>query len=183
MACRAAQSGRTLKLQQPREVKVDAMRKRIIGQADRAREPRSEARWLDLERLAEVEVTSEDPSFPIESALALQAEGQGWRAAEPGEQLVRIVFDAPTAVHRIRLEFVETKRARTQEFVLRWAAGRNEPFREIVRQQWTFSPDGSTREIEDYEVDLADLGVLELAIKPEISGGDALASLAAWRVA
>jgi len=159
------------------------MRKRIIGQADRAREPRSEARWLDLERIAEVEVTSEDPSFPIESALALEAEGQGWRAAAPGEQLVRIVFDAPTAVHRISLQFVETQMARTQEFVLRWAAKRNQPFSEIVRQQWTFDPNGSTREIEDYQVNLVNLGVLELAIKPEISGGNALASLAAWRVA
>jgi hypothetical protein len=159
------------------------MRKRIIGQADKAPEPRSEERWLNLERIAEVEVTSDDPSFPVESALVLESGGQGWRAAEPGEQLVRIVFDAPTAVHRIRLEFVETETARTQEFVLRWAAKRNEPFREIVRQQWTFSPNGSTREIEDYQVNLADLGVLELAIKPEISGGSALASLAALRVA
>jgi hypothetical protein len=154
------------------------MRKRIIGQADKAPEPRSEERWLNLERIAEVEVTSDDPSFPVESALVLESGGQGWRAAEPGEQL-----DAPTAVHRIRLEFVETETARTQEFVLRWAAKRNEPFREIVRQQWTFSPNGSTREIEDYQVNLAELGVLELAIKPEISGGSALASLAAWRVA
>jgi len=159
------------------------MRKRIIDQADKAQQPRPEAGWLDLERIAEVEITSEDPSFPIESALALEAEGQGWRAAEPGEQIVRIVFDAPTAVHRISLQFVETQTARTQEFVLRWAAKRKEPFREIVRQQWTFSPNGSTREIEDYQVNLADLGVLELAIKPEISGGNARASLAAWRVA
>jgi hypothetical protein len=159
------------------------MRKRIISQTDRTPKPRPEASWLDLEHIAEVEVTSEDPNFPIESALALQTAGQGWRAAEPGEQLVRIVFEAPTAVHRISLQFVETRTARTQEFVLRWAPKRNDPLREIVRQQWTFSPSGSTREMEDYEVNLADLGVLELVIKPEISGGNAIASLAAWRVA
>jgi hypothetical protein len=135
-----------------------------------------------VERIAEVEVTSEDPNFPIESALALGTEAPGWRAADPGEQLVRIVFDQPTAVHRINLEFVEARTARTQEFVLRWAAKRNEPPREIVRQQWTFSPDGSTREIEDYEVNLADVGILELAVKPEVSGGNAIASLVAWRL-
>jgi hypothetical protein len=161
------------------------MRKRIIGQAGSAPQPHSEERWLDLERIAEAEVTSEDPRFPIESALALVlgSEGQGWRAAEPGEQLVRLIFDAPTAVHRIRLQFVETGTTRTQEFVLRWAAGRDGPFREIVRQQWNFSPEGSTSEIEDYQVNLADIGVLELAIKPDISGGNAIASLTAWRVA
>ena len=171
------------KLQPQPEVKVDAMRKRLISQTSKVRQSRQEGEWLDLEHIAEVEITSEDPNFPIESALSLEAEGQGWRAAEPGEQLVRIVFDAPVAVHRISLQFVETQTARTQEFVLRWAAKRNEPFREIVRQQWTFSPNGSTREIEDYAVNLADLGVLELAIKPDISGGNALASLVAWHIA
>ena len=159
------------------------MRKRIIRQADSTPQSRSEPRWLDLDRIAEVEVTSEEPSFPIESALALASESQGWRAAEPGEQLVRLIFDAPTTLHRIKLEFVETEAARTQEFVLRWAAKRNHPFREIVRQQWTFSPGGSTQEIEDYQVNLAGLGVLELAIRPDRSGGNAIASLAAWRLA
>ncbi len=159
------------------------MRKRIIGQADSAQELRSGEKWLELEHMAEVEVTSEDPGFPIESALALGSAAQGWRAAEPGEQLVRIVFDAPIALHRIRLQFVETATARTQEFVVRWAAGRGGPLREIVRQQWTFNPHGSTSETEDYQVNLADLGVIELAIKPDISRGNALASLAAWRIA
>jgi hypothetical protein len=159
------------------------MRKRIISQSKKAREPLSEARWFDLERIAQVEVTSESPGFPIESALALESEDHGWRAAEAGEQLVRIVFDAPIAVHLIRLQFVETQAARTQEFVLRWAARRNEPVREIVRQQWTFTPSGSTSESEDYQVNLAGVGLLELAIKPDISGGNSLASLAVWRVA
>jgi hypothetical protein len=159
------------------------MRKRIIGQPATIQAPGSEERWLDLERLATVEVTSEDPAFPIESALSPEDQAQGWRAAQPGEQFARIVFDAPTAVHQIRLEFIETQTPRTQEFVLRWAHARNDPLHEIVRQQWTFSPGGSTTEIENYQVNLADVGILELAIKPEISGGPAPASLRAWRVA
>jgi hypothetical protein len=158
------------------------MRKRIIGQADAAPGLAAEG-WLDLERLAQVEVTSEDALFPIESALVLENGGQGWRAAAAGDQLVRIVFDASIAVRRIGLQFVETQTARTQEFVLRWATSLNEPLREIVRQQWTFDPNGSTSETEDYQVNLADLRVIELAIKPEISGGNARASLRTWRLA
>lgn len=158
------------------------MRKHIIGQA-KTPEAQSQKEWLDLERVAQVEVTSEDPGFPIESALALEAEGKGWRAAEPGEQLVRIVFDAPTAVRRIKLHFAETQTVRTQEFVLRWSNKRNEALREITRQQWNFSPNGSTSEVEDYQVNLGDVGVLELAIKPDISGGNARASLMALRLA
>lgn len=64
----------------------------------------SQEEWLDLEGIATVEVTSEDPDFPIESALAAR-EGPGWRAAEPGKQIVRIVLDNPRPLRRIRLEF------------------------------------------------------------------------------
>jgi hypothetical protein len=162
---------------------MGAMRKRIIGQAEGVGKPHPAVRWLDLEPLAEVEATSEEPDFPVESALALGVDAQGWRAAEAGEQLVRLIFDVPIAVHRISLRFVETETARTQEFVLRWATKRDGDLNDIVRQQWTFSPNGSTQESEDYEVNLAGVMVLELAIKPEISGGNARASLAAWRVA
>jgi hypothetical protein len=159
------------------------MRKRIIAQPAAAQEPGSEEVWLDLERIAQVEVTSEDPNFQIESALRLTSEGQGWRAADPGEQRVRLIFDAPTQLHRIRLVFVETQMERTQEFVLGWAAERDQSLREIVRQQWTFSPNGSTSEIEDYRVNLSGVAVLELAIKPDISRKSAAATLRTWRVA
>lgn len=159
------------------------MRKRITGQAAKPQEEGSGATWLDLESVAQVEVTSEDPAFPIENALTLQEEHGGWRAAKDGEQLIRILFDAPGAVRRIKLHFVEDQLERTQEFVLRWAPKPSGPFQQIVRQQWTFSPNGSTSEIENYQVNLTAVAVLELAIKPDISNGAARASLAAWRVA
>lgn len=159
------------------------MRKRIIGQNRTAAGPESE-NWLNLETLAEVELTSEDAAFPIESALMLASGGQGWRAAEPGEQLIRLVFATPATLHRIRLEFAETHAERTQEFVLRWApSDQTASFSEIVRQQWTFSPNGSTSEIEDYRVNLSDVGILELAIKPDISGKELRASLVTLLVA
>jgi hypothetical protein len=71
-----------------------------------------------LEEIAKVEVTSEDPNFPIESAL-VERTGPGWRAAEPGKQIIRIVLDNPRPLHRIRLEFSEKDVERTQEFTLR----------------------------------------------------------------
>ena len=158
------------------------MRKRIIGQAT-SQEADLPDKWLDLEHIAEVEVSSEDLGFPIESALKLENGGKVWRAAVPGEQLIRLIFDPPTAVRRIRLQFDEAQTVRTQEFVLRWSSKRNEPLREIVRQQWNFSPNGSTSEVEDYQVNLGAVGILELAIQPDISGGNSRAVLTAWRVA
>src|SRR5262249_43414059 len=52
-----------------------------------------------------------------------------------------------------------------------------QPPLEIVRQQWTFSPPGTTREVEDYRANLAGVGVLELAIRPDLGSADAIASL------
>jgi hypothetical protein len=136
--------------------------------------------WLDLEKVATVEITSEDPKFPIESALATR-EGPGWRAAERGKQVIRLVLDNPRALRRIRLEFSETENSRTQEFTLRWSRAGG-PMTEIVRQQWSFSPQGSTSEVEDYQVNLDSVSILELALKPDLTPENSFATLAAWRI-
>jgi uncharacterized protein (DUF736 family) len=154
------------------------MRKKLIN-SDTMR-PHSQEEWLDLEEIARVEVTSEDPNFPIEAALAA-GEGSGWRAAKKGKQMIRIVLDNPTTLRRIRLEFSEREIERTQEFTLRWSQAGG-PFREIVRQQWNFSPQGSTSEIEDYQVQLEEVSALELTLKPDLTPDTAFATLAAWRV-
>ena len=52
----------------------------------------------------------------------------------------------------------------------------------MTRQQWTFDPQGSTEEVEDYRVTLEDVVVLELAIVPDISRGAAHASLDRLRI-
>ena len=55
--------------------------------------------------------------------------------------------------------------------------------REVVRQQWNFAAGGSAEEVEDYRVDLPAVVELELAVTPDVAGGDARASLAELRVA
>jgi hypothetical protein len=157
------------------------MRKRIINPAKQNTTPPRE-NWLDLESLAQVEITSENAAHPIESAL-LSTPGSGWRATEPGEQRIRLLFEHPQGVRRIRLRFIEPITDRTQEFVLRWSPDGGQSFREIVRQQWNFNPQGATCETEDYRVDLSGVTVLELSIIPDISRGNALASLAQLRLA
>jgi len=84
-------------------------------------------------------------------------------------------------VRHIQLRFKEPATERTQEFVLRWSAVQGGES-EIVRQQWNFSPEGSTTEVEDYAVDLERLSVLELAICPDTGQREAVASLAAFLV-
>ena len=156
------------------------MRKTIIEPETVNPRQNAQDEWLDLEKVATAEITSEDPKFPIESALAAR-EGPGWRAAERGKQMIRLVLDNPRALRRIRLEFSETENSRTQEFTLRWSRAGG-PMTEIVRQQWSFSPQGSTSEVEDYQVDLDSVAVLELALRPDLRLGNSFATLAKWRV-
>jgi hypothetical protein len=144
--------------------------------------PTAADEWLDLERLARVEVTSEDPRYPVEAAF-VPGRQPGWRAGSSGPQVVRLRFDEPRPIRRIWLHFAEPTVARTQEFVLWWGTTDGLPAREVVRQQWVFHPDGSTHETEDYRVDLTGVTVLELAIIPDVSGGDVRATLAEMRVA
>ena len=157
------------------------MRKRIIGHGPREVSA-AELGWIDLERLAQVEITSEDVGYPIESAL-IPGTGSGWRAAQPGEQTIRLRFDEPLRLKRIHLAFHEDEQERTQEFVLRWSSDGGQSYREILRQQYNFSPPEATREVEDYDVDLDGVTALELRIVPDISGGSARASLTQLRLA
>ena len=157
------------------------MRKRIINQNTHKGSPVDQS-WIDLQHMAQVELTSEDSAHPIEAAL-IHSFGSGWRAAQAGEQTIRFLFDESQRVRRIQLLFHEDQQARTQEFVLRWSPDAGQSYREIVRQQYNFSPPGMTREFEDYAVDLVGVTALELRIVPDISGGDARASVAQLRIA
>jgi hypothetical protein len=156
------------------------MRKRFINLASKTVQPRSDS-WLDLNAAATVEVTSEDEGFPIEASLSAQ-QTQGWRAAEPGSQTIRLVFDERQRLKFVSLVFEEQESTRTQEFVLRWSTEKVGSFRELVRQQWNFSPPTTTREVEEYSVELSDVAVLEMTIIPNISGGAARASLKSLRL-
>jgi hypothetical protein len=157
------------------------MRKHIIASTEPSHSRKVEE-WLNLEEAASVEVSSEDPQHPIESAFK-HGETLGWRADEPGAQKIRLLFDEPKDLRRIWLRFSEPEVERTQQFTLSWADTQTAPFREIVRQQWNFNPRTSAEEIEDYRVDLSHVLALELAIDPDLGKGQAYAALAEWRVA
>ena len=155
--------------------KLEGMRKRLIDSTPESIRTRGEG-WLDIESAAVVEVTSEDPDCPVESAF-VSGDARGWRAAAPGSQTIRLVFDQPQMLKCISLVFEENETARTQEFVLRWSADGGSSVKEIVRQQWNFSPPDSIREVEEYQVELSSVTVLELVINPNIGGGVARASV------
>jgi hypothetical protein len=156
------------------------MQKRFVGASGPG--STAEESWLDLQAMAQVELTSEDPESPIEGAL-LPDGRSGWRAGEPGTQSIRLLFHQPQKLRRILLRFDEPAGERTQEFALRWSPDGGRSSRELVRQQYTFSPKGSTSEVEDLNVDLPSVTALELTINPDQGRGQAYASLSEWRLA
>jgi hypothetical protein len=83
------------------------MRKRIITQVEETAES-AEQDWLDVARISEVGVTSEDNAHPVETAL-VPNRGMGWRAAGPGKQTIRLLFDHPQCLHRIWMNFGLTR--------------------------------------------------------------------------
>ena len=160
------------------------MRKEIVEHRTTAGKGQATAEWLDLDSIAHVQLTSEDPAFPIENALGTSPERneRGWRATSLGPQTITLGFDGPQHIRRIFLHFIERETEREQEFVLRYSSA-SETNREIVRQQWTFSPTGSAQEIEDYEVELKSVTKLELVIDPDRGRRNCLATLNALRLA
>ena len=82
--------------------------RKIVKRAD-TQSGAEKATWLDVGAIAQVEVTSEDPQYPIESAFAEGTTG-GWRASEQGKQTIRLFFDEPQQIRRIWLQFVEVRR-------------------------------------------------------------------------
>lgn len=142
------------------------MRKVVVSQDGGASKQTESEQWLDIEKIAVAEISSEDPNFPIDDALG-KTEGAGWRAAEPGPQRIRLLFDSPQTIRRIQLHFVDRESERSQEFWLLALIG--DELREVVRQQWNFSPHGVMEELEDYKVELDGVKALDLRIDPDRS--------------
>jgi hypothetical protein len=141
------------------------MRKSIVSPSAAQQTPISDL-WRDLERIARVEISSEDEQFPIEHALGKKVT-TGWKAATTGPQLIRLHFDEPLNIKRLQLHFVDKSAERAQEFAV--YAGSGAELKEVVRQQWSFSPYGSTEEVEDYTVNLSGITTLEVRIDPDRS--------------
>src|SRR3974377_1324854 len=94
-----------------------SMRKHVIGYGPRDVSA-AEQGWLDLELMAQGEITSEEVDYPIESAL-IPGTGLGWRAAQPGEQTIRLLFDEPRGLRGIHLKFHEGERGAPPGFGFR----------------------------------------------------------------
>lgn len=146
------------------------LRKQILGPA--TPKTAAGARVLDVASLARVLVTSEEQDHPVDLAF----DGRGgpgstrWIAAETGEQTLVVAFDQPQAVRAIRLEMEEPDMARTQELQVALSTDGGRSYREIVRQEYTFSPPATSWEQERWTVETADVTHVRVVIRPDKGG-------------
>jgi hypothetical protein len=134
---------------------------------------------IDIAAVATVLVTSEDPDHPVDRAFDQQRGPGGgrWVAGEPGEQTLILAFDAPQTIRRILLEVEEPEVARTQELQLAVSGDGGQTYRELVRQEFNFSPPGTTFEREDWAVAAEGVTHLRVWIKPDKGGKPCRATL------
>ena len=94
------------------------LRKRIVKVLPSLSVP--EPGEMDIAATAAVQVTSEDPTHPIEHVFDHRRGpgGSRWVAAEPGEQTLLLAFDTPQTIYQIILEVEEPEVSRTQELWL-----------------------------------------------------------------
>jgi hypothetical protein len=159
------------------------LRKQIIGRS--AAPPAPTPGEIDVAAVATVLVTSEDPGHPMDHAFDRHRGpgGTRWIAGEPGEQTLILAFDDPQAIRRVALEVEEPEVARTQELQLAASSDGGTSYREVLRQEYNFSPPGTTFEREDWAVVAVGVTHLRLMIKPDKGGMPCRAtitSLALW---
>lgn len=153
------------------------MRKQILKREEKR--PERGPGELDIAAIASVIVSSEDPAHPVENAFDGRR-GPGashWRAGEDGEQSVVLAFDSPQKLSRILLEVEEKEVARTQEIQLLASTDAETTYSELVRQEFNFSPPGTTFEREQWQVNAGQVTHLQLRIIPDKSGRPCRAKL------
>src|SRR6266496_4643251 len=109
---------------------------------------------IPVAEVATVLVTSETLDHPIEHVFDNRRGpgGSRWEAEKPGEQTLILAFDAPQKFRKVTLEIEEQAVGRTQELALAVSDDGGQTYRELVRQEYNFSPPSTTFEREEWKV-------------------------------
>jgi|SRR5215831_12345212 hypothetical protein len=158
------------------------LRKRPLA-GDATAAPRA-ADEIDIAACATIAYSSEDPAHPVENLLD-ERPGPGgtrWTSAR-SDTIERIVveFDRPQTISRLVYEVEETMRERTQEVSAEVSDDGGRAYRQILVQEYNFSPRGATFQHEEQRLNLHGVTHLRLTVVPNKSGSGT-ASLTALRL-
>ena len=135
-------------------------------------EPASFGGEIPVAKVATVQVSSEQASHPIDNVFDNRRGpgGSRWIADGPGEQTLILVFDSPQAIRTVSLEVEELSVSRTQELTVSVSSDGGRTYRELVRQEFTFSPPSTSFEREVWSVKAEGVTHLRIDIKPDKGG-------------
>jgi hypothetical protein len=142
------------------------LRKQVL---DHSPPPPAPAGEIDVTGIATVLVTSETADHPIDNVFDSRRGpgGSRWVAEQPGEQTLILAFDSPQMIRQVTLEVEEPEVRRTQELALSLSQDGGQTYREVVRQEFNFSPPGTVYEREQWTVSAEMVTHLRLWIKPD----------------
>jgi hypothetical protein len=125
-----------------------------------------------------------NPDHPVEHLLDRHS-GPGatrWISARPDTiEHVVVEFDQSQTISRLVYEVEETVRERTQEVRVEVSEGGARTYRQILVQEYNFSPRGATYQREEQRLDLDRVTHLRLIIVPN-KNGSGTATLTALRL-
>ena len=161
---------------------ISGMRKRLMGEETLvSKELPGE---IDIAGLALFAYSSEDADYPMEHLIdGLRGPGgTRWASARPNttERIV-LAFDPAQRISGLAYEVEECRQERTQEVHVEVSTDHGHSYRQVLVQEYTFSPQGSTFQQEDLRLDLTDVTHLGLTIVPS-KRGSGVATLTSLRV-
>jgi len=139
---------------------------------------------LDIASCATIAFTSEDPAHPVEHLLD-GSSGPGatrWTSARADmtEQIL-VEFDKPQILSRLVYEVEEATRERTQEVRVEVSEDGGRTYRQILVQEYNFSPAGATCQREEQRLNLRQASHIRLTIVPN-KKGSGTATLTSFRL-
>ena len=139
---------------------------------------------IDISAVATVLVTSERAAQPVDNIFDGQRgpAASRWVAEQPGEQTLILAFDIPQDLNFVAIEIEETEVARRQEILLSVSQDGGLTYRDLIRQEYDFSPTGATFESEHWTIREKGVTHLRLMIKPDKGDGPGHATVSALSV-
>ena len=128
---------------------------------------------IDIASHAVLAYTSDDPGHPIENLIDGR-NGRGgtfWAGAKPNttERIV-VEFDQPQSISCMIYEVEESSCERTQEVRVEVSSDGARTYRQVLVQEYTFSPAGATFQREEQHLNLPSITHLRLTIVPDKHG-------------
>lgn len=158
-------------------VTVSRMRKRLMN--EQISEYGGGRGRVDVASLASFRFSSEDPNHPLDHLIdgCCGRGGTRWAGAQADTtECIELEFDPAQEISRLIYEVEESRVERTQQVRVEISTDRGRIYRQVLAQDFNFSPHGATFQREEIGLDAGPVTHVKLTIVPS-KGGSGVATL------